>query len=548
MSVTETRYAALARLAALVDAPPVFERIGPAACAAARDLVDANGIWVCVRHREHADLILRHAIGIEPRSNVTRELPIASDPLVETAVLAGRDMFVHDYPNAELSEPALRSQGVTSVVSAPIAAGGRELGAVVAFRVGGACFGETEAALLGQAGQTLALVLATHEARREHARALGRERLLAQAAHETSAAPGLPVALHRTAEGARAVAEAVFAAVLVNDGESARIAAATPGTVRDVLAAAGGGALYDRSLLPLEQVASRASLLAGRPQVFVDAPGLLARLGLPIVDHGAIRGRLCVVMPITADGDIAGGILVLLEAASPDPSVFGSLETLAAHASGVLRRARLHGEVERAYLSTVTALANALEAKHHDTHEHASETARTALAVGAALGLDANELRNLQFAAVLHDVGKIAIPDEILNRDGPLTADEWRFVQDHTVIGERILRGIPFLEAAAAAVRSAHERWDGKGYPDGLAGEQIPLLSRIVFACDTWDVMTSDRPYRAALGHGEALRRLREGAGTQLDPGVVEALLGVLAAEGQSVRDTSRATARPRAA
>ena len=95
---------------------------------------------------------------------------------------------------------------------------------------------------------------------------------------------------------------------------------------------------------------------------------------------------------------------------------------------------------------------------------------------------------------MLHDVGKIAIPDEILARRGPLSDEEWAFVRDHTVVGERILRGIPFLQSAASAVRSAHERWDGDGYPDGLAGERIPLLSRIVFACDTWDVMTSDRP------------------------------------------------------
>ena len=165
----------------------------------------------------------------------------------------------------------------------------------------------------------------------------------------------------------------------------------------------------------------------------------------------------------------------------------------------MLRRARLHTEIESAYLSTVTALANALEAKDLQTQEHASATSRLAVAVGRELSLAGSDLRDLEFAAVLHDVGKIAIPDEILSRRGPLSDEEWAFVRDHTVVGERILRGIPFLQSAASAVRSAHERWDGEGYPDGLAGERIPLLSRIVFACDTWDVMTSDRPYREAL-------------------------------------------------
>jgi HD-GYP domain-containing protein (c-di-GMP phosphodiesterase class II) len=221
-------------------------------------------------------------------------------------------------------------------------------------------------------------------------------------------------------------------------------------------------------------------------------------------------------------------VLVLLAADAPDASIFGSLETLAGNAGGVLRRARLHTEIERAYLSTVTALANALEAKDLQTHEHASATSRLAVAVGTELGLTTAELRDLEFAAVLHDVGKIAIPDEILSRRGPLSDQEWAYVRDHTVIGERILRGIPFLRSAAAAVRSAHERWDGGGYPDGLAAEAIPLLARIVFACDTWDVMTSDRPYRDALTADEAERRLEAEAGHQLDPHVVAALLAVV--------------------
>jgi HD-GYP domain-containing protein (c-di-GMP phosphodiesterase class II) len=260
----------------------------------------------------------------------------------------------------------------------------------------------------------------------------------------------------------------------------------------------------------------------------MDAIGLLAQLGIRTSAASDVRGRLCVLQPIADGSEVFGAVLVLLAADAPDPSIFGSLETLAGNAGGVLRRARLHGEVERAYLSTVTALANALEAKDLQTHEHASATSRLAVAVGTELRLAPDELRDLEFAAVLHDVGKIAIPDEILSRRGPLSDEEWAYVRDHTVIGERILRGIPFLRSAAAAVRSAHERWDGAGYPDGLAADQIPLLARIVFACDTWDVMTSDRPYRDALTAEEAERRLAAEAGHQLDPQVVAALLAVV--------------------
>ena len=319
--------------------------------------------------------------------------------------------------------------------------------------------------------------------------------------------------MRHTAEGAAGVADAVFAAVLLADGARTRLVSATG----DLLGSPRTG------LAPLPSALGR-----GRPQLYIDAVGLIAQLGVALPPQSEARGRLCVLEPIADGADVFGAVLVLLAADAPDPSVFGSLETLAGNAGGVLRRSRLHTEIEGAYLSTVTALANALEAKDLQTQEHASATSRLAVAVGGELGLAGSDLRDLEFAAVLHDVGKIAIPDEILSRRGPLSDEEWAFVRDHTVVGERILRGIPFLQSAASAVRSAHERWDGEGYPDGLAGDQIPLLSRIVFACDTWDVMTSDRPYREALTRDEAERRLSAEAGHQLDPQVVSALLAVV--------------------
>ena len=135
----------------------------------------------------------------------------------------------------------------------------------------------------------------------------------------------------------------------------------------------------------------------------------------------------------------------------------------------------------------------------------------------------------LRYAAAFHDIGKIAIPREILNKPGPLDPDERREIEQHTVIGERILEPIDFLAPVRPLVRSAHERWDGGGYPDGLAGEKIPLGARILFACDAYDAMTTDRTYRSAMAADEALAEMRACAGTQFDPTVVEALAGVLA-------------------
>jgi HD-GYP domain-containing protein (c-di-GMP phosphodiesterase class II) len=135
----------------------------------------------------------------------------------------------------------------------------------------------------------------------------------------------------------------------------------------------------------------------------------------------------------------------------------------------------------------------------------------------------------LRFAAALHDIGKLSVPESILCKPGPLTAEERAVMERHTIVGEQILAPIEFLAGVRLLVRHEHERWDGGGYPDGLAGEAIPLGSRIILACDALHAMTSDRPYRRALSHDAALEELRSHAGTQFDPRVVGALLAVLA-------------------
>jgi HD-GYP domain-containing protein (c-di-GMP phosphodiesterase class II) len=148
--------------------------------------------------------------------------------------------------------------------------------------------------------------------------------------------------------------------------------------------------------------------------------------------------------------------------------------------------------------------------------------------VASNLGLDAVEIERIAAAGLLHDIGKVAIPDRILHKPGGLDAEEWDLMREHPVIGERILRAIPGMGAVARIVRHEHERFDGTGYPDGLSGEDIPIGSRIILACDTYHAMTSDRPYRARLAHGEAIAELARCAGTQFDPRVTEALIGCL--------------------
>jgi HD-GYP domain-containing protein (c-di-GMP phosphodiesterase class II) len=204
------------------------------------------------------------------------------------------------------------------------------------------------------------------------------------------------------------------------------------------------------------------------------------------------------------------------------------VETLADQVGSALRSAFLYERLERAYLGTAEALAAALEAKDSYTAHHARSIVEHAEAVGRRLGLGAAELRDLRFGAAFHDIGKIAVPEAILDKRGPLTTEERAQVERHTVVGEQILAPVEFLAGARRLVRHEHERWDGAGYPDGLAGEAIPLGARIILACDAYHAMTSDRPYRRAMSAAAAREELRRHAGTQFDPQVVDALLAVL--------------------
>ncbi|MGH2905642.1 MAG: HD-GYP domain-containing protein [Solirubrobacterales bacterium] len=190
--------------------------------------------------------------------------------------------------------------------------------------------------------------------------------------------------------------------------------------------------------------------------------------------------------------------------------------------------------VEQArFRGTITALLMALDARDDYTAEHSSEVLSLVMAVAEDIGLDERSQLHVADVALLHDIGKIGIPNEILHKPAALNDQEWEIMRRHPEIGERILAEVPGFEAVATAVRHEHERWDGAGYPDGIAGEQIPVASRIVLACDAYHAMTSERPYRSPMSETEAREQLLSNAGTQFDPAVVDTLLSVL--EGRSI-------------
>jgi HD-GYP domain-containing protein (c-di-GMP phosphodiesterase class II) len=234
------------------------------------------------------------------------------------------------------------------------------------------------------------------------------------------------------------------------------------------------------------------------------------------------------VVPLWVGDTLYGAVDVQEAGGTFDDEDARLVQTVADQVGAALRSATLYEQLDRAYLGTAQALAGALETKDSYTSEHARAVVERATAVGRRLGLAPGDLRTLRFAAIFHDVGKIAVGDHVLAKPGALTPEERDQIRGHSEAGERILSSIALLSDVLPLVRHEHERWDGRGYPDGLRGDQIPLGARIVLACDAYDAMTSDRPYRSAMSDAQARSELRAGAGSQFDGRVVDALLEVL--------------------
>ena len=204
------------------------------------------------------------------------------------------------------------------------------------------------------------------------------------------------------------------------------------------------------------------------------------------------------------------------------------------------RRQRLEGllELSNAYSGTAFLLGDVVEADDAYTGRHSRSVVELCLAVGDALDIASDRRRNLQFGALLHDVGKIAIPKEIINKPSKLDPGEWQVIKTHTVEGQKMLERVGgFMQEVGLIVRSHHERWDGDGYPDRLAGENIPLEARIINCCDTWNAMRTDRPYRPALAYEAAVAEMVRCSGSQFDPTIVDALLAVVGSENDEQLD-----------
>ncbi len=246
--------------------------------------------------------------------------------------------------------------------------------------------------------------------------------------------------------------------------------------------------------------------------------------------ESGLREHDLICQPLIAKGSVIG-VLNLIRKSNAGPCSEGtmrSIEITAAQAAIAIENSRLYKNVQSAYMDTVAALANAIETRDPYTRGHTDRVKVLAQAIARRLGWGVEQLFDLWIGCTLHDIGKIGVPDHILNKPAPLTPEEFELMKRHPEIGATIIQDVPFLKPAVPYVYYHHERYDGKGYPTGLAGDKIPIEGRILAVVDTFDAVTSDRPYRTAGTWEDARKELQDCAGTQFDPNLVNIFIEVL--------------------
>ncbi len=468
--------------------------IGMAIANELRQLIDYHNCRIFVRDGEELTPIAFQGDLTAPDRNIAKVFRArVGEGLTGHVVETGDPLLLDD---ASTCEFAVEVEGTAkieeSIIAVPLNYGTHVTGAIVVSKLGLSQFDEDDLRLLEVLAGHAAVALENarlYEAQRREAESA---KALLEFGRDLAAAEGLERVLGRVVEGAAQLLSAPHASLWLQEPSGEVVERARVGT--DSLV---GERIRNGSL----------SETVG-PFVLSDPPAVLA--------------------PFSVDGRW-GAIAV----ESPEATDFGDRELellggLAHQAKLAIANASSFEGLERTFLSTVEALANALEARDEYTSSHARWITDTALLVGRELGLDGETLKRLELGALFHDIGKIGIPNSILLKPGPLNDDERQLIETHPELGAKIIAPIDQLQDVCGIVRACHERWDGAGYPDRKAGEEIPLEARIIFACDAYHAMTTDRPYRDALAPGEALRRLEEAAGTQFDPRVVEVCLRVL--------------------
>ncbi|MFC3833221.1 MULTISPECIES: HD domain-containing phosphohydrolase [Deinococcus] len=257
----------------------------------------------------------------------------------------------------------------------------------------------------------------------------------------------------------------------------------------------------------------------------------------PYAVPGVSRMRSAVAAPLRSGGQPVGviGLMHLDEHVAIEPEILTLLDVVAARIDHALERAAALDHLQQTREAAVRAMGRVIEGRDGETFGHTDRVTTLAGQLGQALALAPEQLQHLRWGAYLHDIGKVTVPDALLLKAGPLTPDERTVMQAHVIMGDHMLRDEIFVpREVRAVVRSHHERWDGTGYPDGLAGEDIPLLARIFSVVDVYDALVSERPYKRAWLPGDALAEIRRSAGTQFDPDIAGVFCDDLLAHGQT--------------
>jgi diguanylate cyclase (GGDEF)-like protein len=426
----------------------------------------------------------------------------------------GEPLLVGDAANCEFGEQiAGTAQIEESLLAVPLTFGSRVTGVIVISQLGLDQFDADDLRVLEVLAAHASVALENarlYEAQRREAESAT---ALLEFARGLAGARQTAEIAERVVEGSGRILASRVTSLWLQDGETGDL----------VVLASSDPTPPDRPLVSIPVDSVEPWLRKSEP--FFVSPSDYSAIAPP---PAGSDGRFAIA-PFTVEG--RWGVIAV---AVPARTSFGERELdllggLAQQTRLALQSATSFERLERTFLSTVEALANALEANDEYTSSHARWISDLALEVGDELGLAPDARKRLELGALLHDIGKIGVPSAILSKPGPLTDAERALVETHPLLGERILAPIEQLADVWPIVRSCHESFDGTGYPDGIAGEAIPLESRIILACDAYHAMTTDRPYRSALGVEEAKRRLREGSGSQFDPQVVDALLRVLA-------------------
>jgi diguanylate cyclase (GGDEF)-like protein len=490
--------------------------IGEEVAAELRSLIDYHNCRVFVVDGEElVPIAFRGELGVEtPVLPLERLRGRVGMGVTGRCAERGESLLIGDAANCEFGNTIPGTPDIEeSLLAVPLRYGSRVVGVIVVSKLGLDQFDEADLRLLEVLAGHAAVALENarlYEASRREAKTAT---VLLEFARELATVAGLAEILQRVAELSATLLSSPRTSIWVQDADGWIVPRMLHGYSDD-----------ERALVEHRRYPAAETLpMIARAEPFLLTAEEYLQFGGNPLDPSASYG----LAPIEVDGRPAWIVAVLPGDGFGDRELrlFGGL---AYQAKLAIANACSYDGLERTFVSTVEALANALEANDEYTSTHARWITDLSLRVGQKLGLDAAALKRLELGALLHDIGKIGIPSGILSKPGRLAAEERRVIESHPALGEQIIAPIDRLQEVRPIVRHCHERWDGRGYPDGLAGEDIPLESRIIFVCDAYHAMTTDRPYRKRLSHPEAIRRLEEAAGTQFDAHVVEVCVEVL--------------------